>query len=351
MCTGRRANRGARRHRRGAHAASRPVEHLTGVVIVDAATPWVDRYRAWAFGLDPEPASPPACRTPATRASTSACGSIRRRSSRRGCVTETPSRCAWARVSRHTAPVMASAPSTDGTAGAPTDRTVTVPAISMLQTPSCRPKARPQLHPRRCRVWGSNSAEMVQRRGCRGANCQLHPRRCPAPHRTARRGPMDALWTPWTPAPVGVRIPAAPKGRVRRAIWCRSKAAGPEHGTESMRSGRHAAASWEDAAMSGTPRDPAAGAGQLVLAGAPLGNPADASPRLRAELAAADVVAAEDTRRLARLVRDLDVRPGGRVGAYFEANEVARTPELMVALLAGDRVLLITDGGMPSVIS
>ena len=101
--------------------------------------------------------------------------------------------------------------------------------------------------------------------------------------------------------------------------------------------------------MSGTPRDPAAGAGQLVLAGAPLGNPADASPRLRAELAAADVVAAEDTRRLARLVRDLDVRPGGRVVAYFEANEVARTPELIATLLAGDRVLLITDGGMPSV--
>src|SRR5664280_2099968 len=93
----------------------------------------------------------------------------------------------------------------------------------------------------------------------------------------------------------------------------------------------------------------AAGAGQLVLAGAPLGNPADASPRLRAELAAADVVAAEDTRRLARLVRDLDVRPGGRVVAYFEANEVARTPELIATLLAGDRVLLITDGGMPSV--
>jgi 16S rRNA (cytidine1402-2'-O)-methyltransferase len=116
-----------------------------------------------------------------------------------------------------------------------------------------------------------------------------------------------------------------------------------------MRSGRHATASWEDAAMSGTPRDPAVGAGQLVLAGAPLGNPADASPRLRAELAAADVVAAEDTRRLARLVRDLDVRPGGRVVAYFEANEVARTPELIATLLAGDRVLLITDGGMPSV--
>src|SRR5665811_398308 len=90
-----------------------------------------------------------------------------------------------------------------------------------------------------------------------------------------------------------------------------------------MRSGRHATASWEDAAMSGTPRDPAVGAGQLVLAGAPLGNPADASPRLRAELAAADVVAAEDTRRLARLVRALDVRPGGRVVCLLYTSDAA----------------------------
>ena len=49
------------------------------------------------------------------------------------------------------------------------------------------------------------------------------------------------------------------------------------------------------------------GQGSLVLLGAPLGNPADASPRLRAELAGADVIAAEDTRRLRRLAHDLDV--------------------------------------------
>ena len=51
----------------------------------------------------------------------------------------------------------------------------------------------------------------------------------------------------------------------------------------------------------------------LVLLGAPLGNPADACPRLRDVLASADVVAAEDTRRLRRLARDLGVkidRPG-----------------------------------------
>jgi 16S rRNA (cytidine1402-2'-O)-methyltransferase len=91
------------------------------------------------------------------------------------------------------------------------------------------------------------------------------------------------------------------------------------------------------------------GAGVLVLAGSPIGDPADASARLAAELAAADVIAAEDTRRLRRLAQGLGVAPGGRVVSYFDANESARTPELVALLLAGSRVLLVTDAGMPSV--
>lgn len=89
--------------------------------------------------------------------------------------------------------------------------------------------------------------------------------------------------------------------------------------------------------------------GVLVLAGTPIGDPSDASPRLAAELAAADVVAAEDTRRLRRLTTALDVAPAGRIVSYFEGNESARTPELVEALAAGERVLLVTDAGMPSV--
>jgi 16S rRNA (cytidine1402-2'-O)-methyltransferase len=89
--------------------------------------------------------------------------------------------------------------------------------------------------------------------------------------------------------------------------------------------------------------------GELVLAATPLGNPGDASARLRTALAEADVVAAEDTRRLRRLAADLDVRIGGRVVSYFEANEAARAPELLSELLAGRRVLLVTDAGMPSI--
>jgi 16S rRNA (cytidine1402-2'-O)-methyltransferase len=87
----------------------------------------------------------------------------------------------------------------------------------------------------------------------------------------------------------------------------------------------------------------------LVLAGAPIGRPGDASARLREELANAEVIAAEDTRRLHRLCRDLDVVLTGRVLSYFEGNEAGRTPELLELLRAGQRVLLVTDAGMPTV--
>ena len=90
-------------------------------------------------------------------------------------------------------------------------------------------------------------------------------------------------------------------------------------------------------------------AGVLVLAATPIGRAGDASPRLAAELAGADVIAAEDTRRLARLARDLGVEVRGRVTSYFEGNEAARTPGLVERLLDGDRVVLVTDAGMPSV--
>lgn len=90
-------------------------------------------------------------------------------------------------------------------------------------------------------------------------------------------------------------------------------------------------------------------AGVLVLAATPIGRTSDAPPRLAEELATADVVAAEDTRRLKRLAADLGVTVGGRVVSYFEGNEAARTPVLVEALEAGERVLLVTDAGMPSV--
>ena len=90
-------------------------------------------------------------------------------------------------------------------------------------------------------------------------------------------------------------------------------------------------------------------AGVLVLAATPIGDPRDAAPRLAHEIATADVVAAEDTRRLRRLCADLGVAPRGSVVSYHEHNEASRTPVLVQRLVGGERVLVVTDAGMPSV--
>ena len=87
----------------------------------------------------------------------------------------------------------------------------------------------------------------------------------------------------------------------------------------------------------------------LVLAGTPIGSSDDASPRLLRTLAGAEVIAAEDTRRLQGLLQRLGVSTGARVISYFEGNEAARTPELLAELRAGRTVVLVTDAGMPSV--
>ncbi|MGN9840663.1 16S rRNA (cytidine(1402)-2'-O)-methyltransferase [Nonomuraea sp. H19] len=89
--------------------------------------------------------------------------------------------------------------------------------------------------------------------------------------------------------------------------------------------------------------------GRLVLAGAPIGQAGDVSPRLREVLESADVVAAEDTRRLRRLAADLGVEIAGRVVSYYDQNEAARAQELIETLKEGRTVVVITDAGMPGV--
>src|SRR3954452_21271574 len=89
--------------------------------------------------------------------------------------------------------------------------------------------------------------------------------------------------------------------------------------------------------------------GVLVLAATPIGQASDAPPRLATELAGADLIAAEDTRRLARLAADLGGDGEGGGPSYFDGNEAARTPGLVERLIGGDRVVLVTDAGMPSV--
>ncbi|QOR47368.1 16S rRNA (cytidine(1402)-2'-O)-methyltransferase [Trueperella pecoris] len=87
----------------------------------------------------------------------------------------------------------------------------------------------------------------------------------------------------------------------------------------------------------------------IVLAATPLGNDADASPRLRAELEGADVIAAEDTRRLLNLAGRLGLTLSGRVTPYHEHNESEAAAQLLEAAQAGRRVVVVTDAGMPSV--
>ena len=89
--------------------------------------------------------------------------------------------------------------------------------------------------------------------------------------------------------------------------------------------------------------------GVLLLAATPLGNPDDASVRLRDALATADVVAVEDTRRLGRLAAALGVTVGGRRVSFYEDVERSRIPGLMEDLRGGATVLVVTDAGMPSV--
>jgi 16S rRNA (cytidine1402-2'-O)-methyltransferase len=89
--------------------------------------------------------------------------------------------------------------------------------------------------------------------------------------------------------------------------------------------------------------------GTLTLAAAPIGRVEDASARLRTALAEADIIAAEDTRRLRRLAADLDVSPVGRIVSYYDVNERARAAELLGELRAGRDVLVVTDAGLPGI--
>ncbi|MFC0114539.1 16S rRNA (cytidine(1402)-2'-O)-methyltransferase [Kibdelosporangium aridum] len=95
--------------------------------------------------------------------------------------------------------------------------------------------------------------------------------------------------------------------------------------------------------------NPVSGSGRLVLAATPLGDSRDASSRLIDALARADVIAAEDTRRLRALATALGVSPSGRVVSFYDAVETGRIPGLVEAMRDGQTVLLVTDAGMPSV--
>jgi 16S rRNA (cytidine1402-2'-O)-methyltransferase len=89
--------------------------------------------------------------------------------------------------------------------------------------------------------------------------------------------------------------------------------------------------------------------GRLTIAAVPIGQPDDASARLRAALQEAPVIAAEDTRRIRRLATALGIRLPGRIVSYYDEVESRRVPALLAELQSGRDVLLVTDAGMPGV--
>ena len=89
--------------------------------------------------------------------------------------------------------------------------------------------------------------------------------------------------------------------------------------------------------------------GRVVLAATPIGNTADASARLVTLLETADIVAAEDTRRLYDLARRLGVRVSGRVVAYHDHNERDKADSLLDEVASGATVLVVSDAGMPTI--
>ena len=87
--------------------------------------------------------------------------------------------------------------------------------------------------------------------------------------------------------------------------------------------------------------------GRLLIGATPLGQPTDASARLVSALGSADVIAAEDTRRIRTLAQALDVKPAGKVVSLYDQNEATRVPGLVAEIAAGATVLLVSDAGMP----
>jgi 16S rRNA (cytidine1402-2'-O)-methyltransferase len=86
--------------------------------------------------------------------------------------------------------------------------------------------------------------------------------------------------------------------------------------------------------------------GKLILCGTPIGNLEDLSPRAVRVLGEADAVACEDTRRTRKLLTHAGVHARELI-AYHEANERRRAGELVARIAGGERVVLVSDAGMP----
>ncbi|EPD29471.1 16S rRNA (cytidine(1402)-2'-O)-methyltransferase [Gleimia europaea] len=98
-----------------------------------------------------------------------------------------------------------------------------------------------------------------------------------------------------------------------------------------------------------TDNAPVQRSGSILLAATPIGDTNDASARLIRALAEADLVAAEDTRRLLKLASRLGVRINGDIKSLHEHNENERVEKLLHRAEDGERVLIVSDAGMPTI--
>ena len=92
---------------------------------------------------------------------------------------------------------------------------------------------------------------------------------------------------------------------------------------------------------------PEPGAGRLVVVATPIGNLDDLSPRAAGALASADLVACEDTRRTATLLRHAGAT--APMLPVHEHNEAARGDDLVRRMRDGATVALVSDAGFPAV--
>jgi 16S rRNA (cytidine1402-2'-O)-methyltransferase len=86
----------------------------------------------------------------------------------------------------------------------------------------------------------------------------------------------------------------------------------------------------------------------LAVCATPIGNLDDVTLRLLEELRSADVILCEDTRHT-RVLLDRHGISGAKLLSYHEHNEAKRTAELLPRLAAGERVVLVSDAGMPGI--
>jgi 16S rRNA (cytidine1402-2'-O)-methyltransferase len=89
--------------------------------------------------------------------------------------------------------------------------------------------------------------------------------------------------------------------------------------------------------------------GALVLVATPIGNLGDLSPRAVAELSAADLIAAEDTRRTRTLLTHAGIPAAGRLRAVHAHNEHVEAERIVALIRDGARVVYVSDAGTPGV--